>query len=66
MISNRISLLRSQKGFTQQKLADAVGIERTALSNIENCKYSPSAKTMMAISDALKEPIGAIFFNPDV
>ena len=66
VLNNRIAELREKKNLTQQELADAIKIERTALSNIENCKYYPSAKTMKAISDALREPIGEIFFNPSV
>ncbi|MNC82538.1 hypothetical protein D3C75_1360920 [compost metagenome] len=47
-------------------MADSIEMERTSLSQIETGAYNPSADTMRRISDALKRPLGDIFFNPDV
>lgn len=66
ILSNRIALIRKEKGIKQHELASMVGIERTALSGIENGKYDASPKTMKTISDIFKKPIGEIFFNPNV
>ena len=38
---NRVRLYRNRLGFTQQCLADYVGISRNALVNIENSKSLP-------------------------
>jgi DNA-binding XRE family transcriptional regulator len=66
VIGNRIAEHRQKRGITQQQLADAIKIGRPALSNIENGKFQPSAKTMRVISDTLQTPLGEIFFNPSV
>lgn len=66
MLGNNIAKLRKKKKITQQELADAIRISRTSLSKIENGVFYPSAETMKAISDYLQEPLGEVFFNPDV
>lgn len=66
MLGNNIAKIRKEKHITQEQLANAIGIDRTALSRIENGAWYPRAKTMKLISDYLHMPIGDIFFNPDV
>ncbi len=66
MLSNHIAKIRKDKNITQKELATHIGIGRTALSRIENGVYYPSAETMRKISDYLNEPVGNIFFNPNV
>ncbi|EFM09199.1 transcriptional regulator, XRE family [Paenibacillus curdlanolyticus YK9] len=63
-IGNRISRIRKHRGITQQQLADALGIDRASLSQIETCRYSPRAETIRKLSDFFQLPIGDIFFNP--
>jgi len=65
-LGNNIAKIRKELKITQQSLADGIGIERTSLSQIENCLYCPSAETMKKISDFLNLPLGDIFFNPNV
>ncbi|WP_213591065.1 helix-turn-helix transcriptional regulator [Paenibacillus woosongensis] len=66
VLGNNIAQIRRELKMTQQVLADLIEIERTSLSQIETGAYNPSADTMIKISDALKRPLGDIFFNPDV
>lgn len=66
ILLNNISTIRKAKGIKQYQLASMLGIERTALSGIENGRYDASPKTMKTISDIFQKPIGEIFFNPDV
>lgn len=66
ILGNNIASIRKKKKITQQELAITIGIERTSLSQIENNAYNPSAETMKKISDVLNEPLGDIFFNPNV
>ena len=46
MISIRIRERRTQKGYTQQELADKIGVQRQAIINWENTKKNilPSAQ----------------------
>jgi transcriptional regulator with XRE-family HTH domain len=55
-LSQRIRKLRKQRGFTQRKLADAVGIDFTYLSKIENdnLPYSPSVTTLRKLAQVLQ------------
>jgi putative transcriptional regulator len=41
-IRNRVKELRSERGWTQQQLADAVGVSRQSIISIEREKYVPS------------------------
>jgi putative transcriptional regulator len=41
-IKNRVRELRSDRGWTQQQLADAVGVSRQSINSIECNRYVPS------------------------
>jgi putative transcriptional regulator len=41
-IRNRVKELRSQRGWTQQELAEAVGVSRQSINSIERDRYVPS------------------------
>ena len=41
-ILNRVKELRSARGWTQQQLAQAVGVSRQSINSIERDRYVPS------------------------
>ena len=41
-IENRVKELRVARGWTQQELADAVGVSRQSINSIERHRYVPS------------------------
>jgi putative transcriptional regulator len=41
-IRNRVKELRGQRGWTQQQLAEAVGVSRQSINSIERDRYVPS------------------------
>jgi putative transcriptional regulator len=41
-IHNRVKELRTERGWTQQDLADAVGVSRQSINSIERQRYEPS------------------------
>jgi putative transcriptional regulator len=41
-ISNRVKELRSARGWTQEQLAQAVGVSRQSINSIERDRYVPS------------------------
>jgi putative transcriptional regulator len=41
-IRNRVKELRNERGWTQQQLADAVGVSRQSINSIERERYVPS------------------------
>ena len=52
-VGERIAWLRGLKGITQSDLADAVGITRCSISNIESGRHSPKIKQLGAYAKAL-------------
>ena len=66
MLQNKIAEYRKNKEITQQELADAVGITRPYLSDIENCKYEPGGSLIFKIAYFLELDVGVIFFINNV
>ena len=66
ILGNKIAVLRKRRGVTQQELADAIGLKRTSLSQIETGAYGASDGTKKRISDFFDLPVGEIFYNRDV
>ena len=59
-IVNRVRELRLERGWTQQQLADAVGVSRQSINSIECDRYVPSlplALTFARVFDCATEDI---------
>lgn len=56
-LGEKISLLRKNKGFSQELLADNCGISLRTIQRIENNKSTPRPYTLKVIADALDLPI---------
>jgi putative transcriptional regulator len=41
-VHNRVKELRMERGWTQQQLAEAVGVSRQSINSIERNRYIPS------------------------
>jgi putative transcriptional regulator len=41
-VRNRVKELRTDRGWTQQQLAEAVGVSRQSINSIERNRYVPS------------------------
>jgi transcriptional regulator with XRE-family HTH domain len=57
-VGERIKQLRSDRNLTQPQLAEAVGIEQSYLSKLENDKSLPSADIFQALLKALTVDVG--------
>lgn len=57
-IGKNIRYFRSQKGASQQWLADAIGISKMSISYFENDKRCPDIATVKRICSALDVPLG--------
>lgn len=64
LIGNRITVLRKEKGLSQQKLAIDAGLERSHLTNIENGNKNISLSTLEKIFNAL-DTNPSEFFNTE-
>jgi putative transcriptional regulator len=49
-VQNRIKELRTGRGWTQQQLADAVGVSRQSINSIERERYEPSLALALAFA----------------
>jgi len=54
LLGKRIQEIRKSKGFTQEYLAELIGLETVSLSNIERGKYYPTAENLNKIITALE------------
>lgn len=49
-IRNRVKELRLERGWTQQELADAVGVSRQSINSIERDRYVPSLELALTFA----------------
>ena len=52
--------LRSAADLSQERLADATGLDRTFISMLERGLRQPSLSTLLALSEALQVPLATI------
>jgi putative transcriptional regulator len=65
-MENKIESLRSTHAWTQQELADRVGVSRQTIISLENGRYNPSILLAFRLSKLFNKPIESIFiFNAE-
>src|SRR5262245_4718584 len=62
-LGRRIAQERQRAGMTQEQLAAAIDLERTAVTRIEQGKQGVDTLQLAAIAEALGRPVAA-FFEP--
>ena len=60
-VTNRVRELRTERGWTQQELADAVGVSRQSINSIECERYVPSLPLALAFARVFKRSTDDIF-----
>jgi putative transcriptional regulator len=60
-MKNHIKTGRARKNYTQEDLANLVGVTRQAIINIEKNNYNPSIELALKIAKALDTPIQELF-----
>ena len=60
-ISNRVKELRTARGWTQEQLAQAVGVSRQSINSIERDRYVPSLELALTFSRVFDCPTDQIF-----
>lgn len=62
LLGLKISYYRKLRGYTQEELAELVGVSTTFIGMMEapNLSKAPSLKTLYAIADALDVPISKL------
>jgi putative transcriptional regulator len=62
-MKNRLKVLRAERDWSQQDLAERLGVSRQSVNAIETGKYDPSLPLAFKISDLFEMPIEAIFIK---
>jgi len=60
-ITNRVKGLRGELGWTQQQLAEAVGVSRQSINSIERNRYVPSLPLALKFAKVFDCPTDEIF-----
>lgn len=61
----RLRVLRAEREWTQQDLANHVGVSRQTINAIETGKYDPSLGLAFRIARLFGRPVEEIFLPPD-
>jgi putative transcriptional regulator len=62
-MNNRLRVLRAEKGWSQQDLAQRLVVSRQSVNAIETGRYDPSLPLAFRIADLFGLPIEAIFLR---
>jgi len=62
-VNMRLRLARTEKGLSQQELADAVQATRQTIGLIENGKYNPTLNLCLRIARALDKTLDDLFWK---
>jgi len=60
-VRNRLKVLRAERNWSQQDLADRLGVSRQSVNAIETGKYDPSLPLAFRIARLFETAIEAIF-----
>jgi putative transcriptional regulator len=61
IVQNRVKELRVDRGWTQQQLAEAVGVSRQSINSIERERYVPSLELALMFAHVFNCPTDRIF-----
>lgn len=59
---NLLAQLRAERGWSQQHLADQLGVSRQTIISIERGRFDPSLPLAFGIAAVFEQPIEALFF----
>lgn len=62
-MNNRLRVLRAERGWSQQDLAQRLEVSRQSVNAIETGRYDPSLPLAFRIADLFGLPIEAIFLR---
>lgn len=62
VLKNSLKEVRKEKGYSQQQLADEVGVSRNTISSIETGQFCPTAKLALILCIALEKKFEDLFY----
>jgi len=63
-MENRLRILRAERAWSQQDLAERLEVSRQSVNAIETGKYDPSLPLAFRIAELFGSPIEDIFVSP--
>jgi len=63
-MTNRLRVLRAERGWSQADLAERLGVSRQTVNAIETGKYDPSLPLAFRLAAVFAQPIEALFEAP--
>ena len=60
-MKNRLKVLRAERNYTQEDLAEIIGVSRQTINAIEKGKFDPSLPTAFRMAKLFEMPIEDIF-----
>ena len=64
-VRNRLRILRAEREWSQQELADRLNVSRQTVNSIETQRYDPSLPLAFRIAHVFNQPIETIFSTED-
>ena len=62
VLRNNLKKIRMDRGFSQARLADMVGVSRNTISSIETGQFNPTAKLALVLCIALETKFEELFY----
>ena len=62
VLKNHLKEVRKEKGYSQQQLADEVGVSRNTISSIETGQFNATAKLALILCIALEKKFEDLFY----
>lgn len=63
-MKNRLKVMRAERDWSQQDLAERLDVSRQSVNAIETGKYDPSLPLAFKIAELFETPIESIFTSP--
>lgn len=60
-MKNFLKIERARRDFTQERLAELVGVSRQTINSIEKGKYVPSTVLALKLSAVFEKPVNELF-----
>jgi putative transcriptional regulator len=64
LMENRLKVLRAERSWSQQDLAERLEVSRQSVNAIETGKYDPSLPLAFRIAEVFALPIEEVFVSP--
>jgi transcriptional regulator with XRE-family HTH domain len=60
LLSSNLKLFRTEREYSQERLADEAGLHRTYVGDLERCEQNPTLSTLEALADTFGIQIGEL------